>query len=147
MAGNRSGVLRAVTRTLEEHEPLRALLKHTKGANTLQGGARIIGDSVRIDDLPLPCIVISIGGGSGIDPRREVGTWILHLTIYGVDVFQVADVLDQLEGLAVRWTQNGAVTEPLNRFRVESHESLDAVGPAGRLIAVRVNLEVSWISN
>lgn len=146
MPGNRANVLRAVHTTLTNFEPLRAYLKHTKGATSLKAGARIIGDDIRIDDLPLPVLIISIGGGDGISQTREMGQWALNATIYGTDVFQVATVLDHLEAAGVAWTRDGSLQQPLSRFRVTDHEGLDAVGPAGRLIAVRASLEVSWIS-
>lgn len=146
MPGNRAAVLRAVHTTLAKHEPLRSYLKHQLGATTLRAGARIIGDDVRIDDLPVPILILSFAGGDALLPTRELATWLLDATIYALDVFQAAEVLDRVEACATDWTRDPTVTQPLTRFRVTGHERLDAVGPAGRLIAVRVNLEVSWIS-
>lgn len=147
MAGNRANVLRAVHTTLATFEPLRSYLKHQAGAVSLKAGARIIGDDVRIDDLPIPALVLSFAGGDAIEPTRELATWLLDATAYATDVFQAAEILDRVEACATSWTRDSTLTPPLTRFRVTGHERLDAVGPAGRLIAVRVNLEVSWISN
>lgn len=147
MAGNRSGVLKAVHSTLEKNAALRTVLGHTQGATSLAGGARIVGDDIRIDELPLPFLVLSFAGGDAVEPSRELSTWLLDATIYAANVFKAAEVLDKLEDLSRDWTFDNTLTQPLNRFRVTGHERLDAVGPAGRVIAVRVNLEVSWLPN
>jgi len=146
VAGNRANVLRAVHTTLANHEALRSYLKHTKGAQSIAAGARILGDDIRIDDLPVPALILSFAGGDAIEPSRELATWLLDATIYATTVFQAAEVLDRVEDLAATWHRDPTLSQPLTRFRVTGHERLDAVGPAGRLIAVRVNLEVSWIS-
>lgn len=147
MAGDRANALRAIHTTLANYEPLRSYLGHTKGAQSIAAGARIIGDDTRIDDLPIPSIILSIGTGDAVAPAREFTTWFLVATIYAGTVFQAAEVLDRLEAAAVNWSHDPSLSQPLTRFRVGAHEGVDAVGPAGRLIAVRVNLEVSWISN
>lgn len=147
MLGNRGQALRSVHQVLETYEPLRAYLKHTKGAPSLEGGARILGDDIRINDLPLPSVVLTFGGGAGNLPSREDMSWLVQATIYARTVFEAADVLDHIEDCARSYSYNHTLPQPLNRFHVESHETLDAVGPAGRIIAVRVNLEITWISN
>ncbi len=147
MAGSRANVLRAVHTTLATFEPLRSYLKHQVGAVSLKAGARIIGDDIRIDDLPVPIVILSFAGGDAILPTRELPIWLLDATIYATTVFEAAEVLDRVEACAVNWTRDPTLTQPLTRFRVTGHERLDAVGPAGRLIAVRVNLEVSWLPN
>jgi len=147
MPGNRADVLRAVHTTLATYEPLRAYLKHVKTATSIAAGARIVGDDIRIDDIPIPIVILSFAGGDASSPTRELATWLLDATIYATTVFQAAEVLDRIEDCAVTWSRDDTLDQPLNRFRVTGHERLDAVGPAGRLIAVRVNLEASWISN
>lgn len=147
MAGNRANVLRAVHSTLASNAPLRTYLGHQLGAQSIGAGARILGDDIRIDDLPVPALILSFAGGDAIEPSRELATWLLDATIYAATIFQAAEVLDRVEDIAATWHRDPALTQPLTRFRVTGHERLDAVGPAGRLIAVRVNLEVSWISN
>ena len=143
MAGNRANVLRAVFQTLEGYSPLRNFLKHKVGAATVATGARILGDDTRIDELPLPSLVLGFDGGT---VGRDMTSWNLTADAYTKNVFDAATVLDHLEMLAADWVRNPNLVQPLNNFRVDSHERLDAVGPAGRLIAVRINLEVSWIS-
>lgn len=147
MAGNRANVLRAVHSILEKNAALRTVLGHTQGATSVTAGARIVGDDIRLDDLPLPFLILSFAGGDAIEPARDLSTWLLDATIYTADVYKAAEVLDRLEDLARAWTFDPTLTQPLNRFRITGHERLDAVGPAGRLIAVRVNLEVTWLPN
>lgn len=145
MAGNRADVLRAVHSTLEKYTPLRTYLGHTIGASSITAGARIVGDDVRIDQLPLPFLVLSFAGGDALRPG-QLATWLLDATAYATDVFEAATIVDHLEALSVDWVHDPTMTQPLNRFLVTGHERLDAAGPAGRLIAVRINLEISWIS-
>lgn len=147
MPGSRAAVLRAVHTTLATYVPLASYLKHQVGAVSLKAGARIIGDDTRIDDLPVPIVILSFSGGDAIEPTRELATWLLDATIYATTVFEAAEVLDRVEACTTNWTRDPGLTQPLTRFRVTGHERLDAVGPAGRLLAVRVNLEVSWLPN
>lgn len=145
MAGNRADVLRAVHSTLEKYTPLRTYLGHTVGATSVAAGARIVGDDIRLEELPLPFLVLSFAGGDALRPG-QLATWLLDITAYATDVFEAATVIDHLETLAVDWVRDSTLTQPLNRFLVTGHERLDAASPAGRLIAVRINLEISWIS-
>lgn len=147
MAGNRANVLRSIVSVLEKHVPLRAYLKHQLGATSLKAGARILGDDIRIDDLPIPCLVLEGGSGDAVAPSREQKAWLVDITAYGQTVYQVTDVLDLVEDCALAYSYDGSLPQPLNRFRVLSHERLDAIGPAGRLLATRINLEITWISN
>lgn len=146
MAGNRANALRSIVSVLEKHVPLRGYLKHTLGATSLKSGARIVGDDIRIDDLPVPILILEGGNGDAAAPSREEKSWLVDVTIYGQTVYQVAEVLDLIEDCAAGYSYDGSLSQPLNRFRVIGHERLDAVGPAGRLLATRVNLEVTWIS-
>lgn len=147
MAGNRANVLRSIVTVLEKHPPLRGYLKHQLGATSIKAGARILGDDIRIDDLPVPVLLLEGGNGDATAPSREERSWLVDVTIYGQTVYQVAEVLDLIEDCSLAYSYDGSLPQPLNRFRVIGHERLDAVGPAGRLLATRVNLEVSWISN
>ena len=146
MAGNRANALRSIVSVLEKHVPLRGYLKHTLGATSLKSGARIVGDDIRIDDLPVPILILEGGNGDAAAPSREEKSWMVDVTIYAQTVYQVTEVLDLIEDCALAYSYDGGLSQPLNRFRVIGHERLDAVGPAGRLLATRVNLEVSWIS-
>jgi hypothetical protein len=97
--GARVTVLRELYASLEAHAPLVAVTKHRVGAKTLETGARIIGDAVRLRPHPIPGVVIQLGSttpGRG-GPSRPEKRWLLSLVIYGSDVFEVAEVLDALE--------------------------------------------------
>lgn len=145
MAGNRANVLRSVHATLEAHAALATALGHTLGATTVAAGARIVGDDIRLDDLPIPFLVLSFAGGDAIAPARELTTWALDATIYAANVYLAAELVDLVEEACREHHYDPSLTQPLNRLVVTGHERLDAVGPAGRLIAVRVNLETTWV--
>lgn len=147
--GKRADVLRLVHRTLETYAPLASYLGHTVEATTIPAGGKIIGDDVRIESLPLPSLVLGFGEGDSAAPAREATDWTVEAVIYAHNVFQAADVLDHLEDLSRAWSRNPALAQPggfnLNRFRIGAHRALDAVGPAGRLIALAVTIHVTWI--
>ncbi len=145
MAGNRANVLRSVHATLEAHAALATALGHTLGATTVAAGARIVGDDIRLDDLPIPFLVLSFAGGDAIAPARELTTWALDATIYAANVYQAAELVDLVEEACQAQRFDANLAQPLNRLVVTGHERLDAVGPAGRLLAVRVNLETTWV--
>lgn len=147
--GKRADILRLVHRTLETYSPLAAYLGHTVGATSIPAGAKILGDDVRIDSLPIPSIVLGFETGDSAAPTREEASWNLEAVIYAHNVFQAADVLDHLEDLGRAWSRNPALAQPsgfnINNFRIGAHRALDAVGPAGRLIALAVNINATWI--
>lgn len=145
MAGDRANVLRSVHAMLEGYEPLAAVLEHTEAATTVEGGARIFGDDIRLEELPLPCIVLSFDGGEAVTQVHGLTEWQLAAFLYASTVYEAADVLDQIEALANDFNYDPDLDKPLNRFAVTSHERLEPVGPAQRLLAWRINLEVSWL--
>lgn len=145
MAGDRAQVLRSVHTMLEGYAPLRTALEHTKGATTIAAGARIFGDDIRLESLPLPCLVLSFDGGEPITQVQGLTTWQLSAYLYASTVYEAADVLDQVEALANDYSYDQDLDKPLNRFAVTSHERLEPVGPAQRLLAWRINLETSWL--
>jgi len=142
---NRAAVLRSVHQLLAKHEGLVEVLGHDPDADTVEGGARILGDDVRLDSLPLPCLVLTFDGGDGLSQTRGDLTWQLAAYLYASTVYEAADVLDELEAAALAYTYDDTLAQPLSRFRVTGHERLDPVGPAQRLLAWRVNLEATWI--
>jgi len=145
VAGDRANVLRSVHQLLAKHEGLVEVLGHDPDADTVEGGARILGDDVRLDSLPLPCLVLTFDGGDGLSQTRGDLTWQLAAYLYASTVYEAADVLDQLEDAAAVYSYDQDLDQPLSRFRVTGHERLDPVGPAQRLLAWRVNLEATWI--
>lgn len=143
----RSQVLRSVYQLLEQNTELVTLTGHTTGATSLESGARIIGDTVRLDELPVPGVILGFEAGDGLRPTREDKSWQLSILAFGRDVFEVADLLDAIESLCVNWTRNPAAPQPLNQLRLGPHQRFDAEGPGGRTaIGVQLALTVSWIS-
>lgn len=147
MAGDRASVLRSVHALLEKHAGLVAALGHTPGAQTVESGARIVGDDVRLEHLELPMLVLSFDGGEAVRQTSGLTAWQLVAFLYAATVYQAADVLDELEAAAAAFVYDATLPKPLNRFAVTSHERLEPVGPAQRLLAWRVNLEASWLPN
>lgn len=145
MAGNRAGVLKSVHQVLEGSSGLRTVLGHTVGAQTVQAGARIVGDDIRLDDLPLPMVVLTFDGGEGVRQVPGMTTWAVSAYLYASNVYQAADVLDEIENLAAAYDYDETLHQPLSLFRVAGHERLEPVGSAQRLLAWRVNHEVSWL--
>jgi hypothetical protein len=140
-------VLRSVHQLLEQDAELVEYTGHTVGATSLEAGARIIGDTVRLDELPVPGIILSFEAGDGARPTREDKNWQLTLLAFGRDVFEAADLIDLIESLCVNWTRDPAAPQPLNQLRLGPHQRFDAEGPGGRTaIGVQIALTVSWIS-
>lgn len=140
-------MLRSVYQTLERYQPLTEYLGHKPGAETLDAGARIIGDTVRLDELPVPGIILGFDAGDGLRPTREDKSWQLDVLAFGRDVYEAADLIDLIEALCGEWTWDESLPQPLNGFRIGPHQRFDAEGPNGRAaIGVRIGLTVSWIS-
>lgn len=129
--------------SLEAYAPLVALTGHKIGATTLQSGARIIGDAVRLRPHPVPGIVLGLGlktAGRG-GPSQPEKIWAVTLTVYGRDVFEVAAMLDALETWAAdtRWTNSG-----IRRVLWESAQQVE-VTEEQQFIAAIVNLSVVYL--
>lgn len=138
-------MLRAVHSVLEQHQPLRDLLGHVQGATTVETGARIVGDSVRLQELPLPLVVLSFEGGAALAPQREDASWSLELIIYAEDVYQAAELIDAVEAACVQYRYDAQLEQPLSRLKIESHQRIEPQAPVGRVIAVRVGLSAHWV--
>jgi hypothetical protein len=99
--------LRDFYAALEAYTPLVQALGHVVGATTLERGARIIGDSVRLRPHPIPSVVIGLGIKNQGRSQAE-RMWDVAALIYGPDIFLVADILEILEvfSLDSRWTDS-----------------------------------------
>jgi len=103
----RARTLRDFYSALEEYVPLATALGHVVGATTLERGARIIGDSVRLRPHPIPSAVIGLGAKN--QGRSQVERiWDISILVYGPDIFLVADILEILEAFSLdsRWTDS-----------------------------------------
>lgn len=108
MARVQAAALRQFYAALEAHAPLVALTGHVPGARSLEDGAAIIGDSVRLRPHPVPSVVLGLGaknqGGKGSN-QEGFRDWEISLLVWAEDVFQAADILEELEEFcaAARW--------------------------------------------
>lgn len=142
----RGDILRAVTKVLEAHAPLVALLGHSVGATRQSQGGRILGFSNRLTELPVPGIVLTIEGGEGRAPAQERHEWALAAVLYGADVYQLADLLDAAEEAMLAYRANAF--EPmleLSRIRPGPHQGFLSE-PPDPVLAVSLQIQVTFIS-
>ena len=141
----RSDVIRGVTKVLEAHAPLVTLLGHTVGATKQSTGARILGFSNRLNELPLPGIILAIEGGEGRAPARELLEWSLSAVLYGEDVYQLADVLDGAEEALLAYRMNAFDPQlGINKIAPGPHQGFLSE-PPDQLLAVSLSIEVTFI--
>lgn len=115
MARIQAAALRQFYAALEAHAPLVALTGHVPGAQSLEDGAAIIGDSVRLRPHPIPSVVLGLGtrnqGGktTALEVMRD---WEISLLIWAEDVFQAAEIAEEIEQFCAlaRW-ENGPVRQ------------------------------------
>lgn len=106
---SRAAALRTLHKVLESNTELRTLLGHTVGANTVAKGARLVADYAKLDELPVPCILL----GLGIDQpkarnNQELATLEVTLQLYAEDVFALAELADALEGAVLEYRSSQA---------------------------------------
>lgn len=141
----RANVLRSVYKILEGSTPLVTELGHTVGAISVAAGARIVGNSVRLEELPLPILILDFDSGNPGTSYDEK-TWDAFIDIAANDVFQAAELLDLIEAAANDYlTANfPALPQRINNFQILNHQRLEPQQPE-RVIAVRVNFRVKWV--
>lgn len=135
-------VLEQLYSALESDAQIVALTGHTPGARSINTGARIIGDAVRLRPHPIPGIVIGLGSrtaGRG-GPTQTEKTWLLLLTVYARDVFELAAIVDAIDAWSVnaRWNAAG-----VRRVFVESVQQFETTDEQA-FIAAAVNLNISY---
>jgi hypothetical protein len=141
----RANVLRSVYKVLESYEPLSNFLGHVPGAATVQAGARIVGDSVRLEMLPLPIVILGFDSGDALATQRETPEWNLETLIYTDDVFEAAELLDLIEAACVEYRYDAALEQPFNKLQPGQHQRLEPDTPMGRVIATRMIITAHWI--
>lgn len=108
MARVQAAALRQFYAALEAHAPLVALTGHVPGARSLEDGAAIIGDSVRLRPHPVPSVVLGLGaknqGGKGSN-QEGFRDWEISLLVWAEDVFQAAEIAEEIENFCAlaRW--------------------------------------------
>lgn len=142
---SRANILRGVHKILEADTDLVTALEHSVGATSVASGARIVGNSVRLEELPLPLLILDFDSGAP-GSTSDLKTWEAFIDIAANDVFQAADLLDMLEDLAANYVTSAFPTLPhrINNFVILNHQRLEPQQPGG-VIAVRVNFRVTWV--
>lgn len=108
MASLQAAALRQFYAALESYPPLVALTGHVVGATTLDAGARIIGDSVRLRPHPIPGVVLGLGSrnqGGKSTTHEALRDWEVNLLVWAEDVFQAAEIAEEIENFCslARW--------------------------------------------
>lgn len=115
MASLQAAALRQFYAALEAYPPLVTLTGHVVGARSLEEGAAIIGDSVRLRPHPIPSVVLGLGTrnsngkSTAVEALRD---WEINLLVWAEDVFQAAEIAEEIENFCAltRW-QAGPVRQ------------------------------------
>lgn len=142
MARRRRDVLLTVHAILEGNAVLVAALGHVVGAASVPAGARIIADGVRLEELPVPGLILSFDTGQP-DTGSDVAEWTVLVDAIGEDALQAADLLDLVETIALEHTRDPAHPQPLSRLQPQAHQRLEAQSPQPFVI-VRIPLRAQW---
>jgi hypothetical protein len=143
--GARANILRGVHKILEADTDLVTALGHMVESKSVTEGARIVGNSVRLEELPLPLLILDFDSGAP-GSTNDLKTWDAFIDIAANDVFQAADLLDMLEDVATNYVTSNFPSLPhrINNFVILNHQRLEPQQPGG-VIAVRVNFRVTWV--
>ena len=118
---SRANALKSLYAILEANAPLVAALGHTVGATTVDAGARIIADYARLQELPVPCVLMTLA--PELPSRAEMTAYQIALQAYGADVYAAAGLMDALEAtLDARmggYKNTGQIAMPLRLSKVE----------------------------
>jgi hypothetical protein len=124
--GRKRQALNQLHQSLTGYGPLTELLKHTANASTLKAGARIVGDMVKLRPDSCPLLIFGLGSGDrspkGGGPAAEVTTWDIPLTVFYVDVWQGADIMDALTEWATSFRSGGGV---ISKVEWLGHQPVD----------------------
>lgn len=137
--GQRGAVIRTIYALLANYPDLVALL--------YGGTDGILGSTVEVETLPVPSIVLALGG-SNPEQRGETWSWDIPVEAYAEDVFGASDLLDQIEAACNAYR----ASEPwsaiaLAQVDYQGHAELDAPLPGSgfqRLAASRSVIRVRW---
>jgi hypothetical protein len=119
---SRSAAFKSFYAILEANAPLVQALGHTMGATTVEAGARIVADYARLQELPVPCVLMTLAPELPTRTREEAAHQVA-LQVYGRDVFEASDLTDRLEAaLNARmggYRNTGEISMPLRLSKVE----------------------------
>ena len=143
---SRSKVLRSVVRVLEDYEPLAILLGHVKDAESVAEGARIVGDTARLElNGHLPILILSFSDSQGLNPQREDKSWEVEVFVHSEDIFEAADVVDAVERACLACRLDKTLPQPLNQISPGPAERVASERGSPYLIEFRAPLSVRWI--
>lgn len=111
-------------------------------------GIEVLGSTAELDSLPVPCVVLTLGGSTPIQHGVE-WTWDIGAEVYARDVFEAADVLDALDRTTFEFRQQAEHGVKLAYMRSTGHEELDAPLPGSgfqKLSAARASISVRWVT-
>lgn len=144
---SRSKVLKSVQQVLSSYTPLAELLGHKPEAESVAEGARIVGDTARLElNGHLPILILSFSDSEGRAPQREDKSWEIEVFSYSEDIFEAADVVDLVEEACLAYRLDKTLPQPLNHMSPGPAERVASERGAGYLIEFRQPLQVRWIS-
>lgn len=118
---SRSAALKSLYAVLEADAQLVAALNHRPGATTVEGGARIVADYARLQALPEPCLLLTLAPEvpSSAVRSAEMKRLQVSLQVYGADIFQVEDLVEILERIALAYRNDGLLGLPQRLLKLE----------------------------
>ncbi|GEM47213.1 DUF1795 domain-containing protein [Deinococcus cellulosilyticus] len=146
MPTKRSDVLITLYQILEGSPELCALVGHTPGANTIEDGARILADSVRIQGIEdHTMLILSFSDEPPSNRNRDTLLWNLELWVYAPDIFAHADILDALQRVCDEYQMDSSHPATINRLQWGGHQRITPQDIPTRLLVTRAVITTTYI--
>ena len=143
---SRADVLRSVQQVLSSYTPLAELLGHKPEAESVDEGARIIGDTSRLElNGVMPIVILSFTDSEGRAPEREDKSWEVEAFIYSEDIFEAAEVVDLVEQACLEYRLDRRLPQPLSHLSAGPTERVASERNTGYVLEFRQPLSVRWI--
>ena len=143
---SRANVLRSVQQVLSSFQPLAELLGHNAQAESVDEGARIIGDTSRLElNGVMPIIILSFSDSQGVAPQREDKSWEVEVFSYSEDIFEAAEVVDLVEQACLEYRLDRSLPQPLNAIQPGPAERVASERNTGYILEFRQPLTVRWV--
>ena len=91
----------------------------------LNHGIRLVAAIDRVEELPTPAAVITLGSFTLPGEGRALAEWDLGAIALGRDAFEAAAVLDALEAACHAWQQRGDTGAHIRALRYLGHEEME----------------------
>lgn len=141
MSARRGDVIRTLHSILAAYAPLTDLLDG--------GSAGVLGSTASVEDgLPLPCLVLGMGVAAPAQQGDE-WTWDIAVDAFAADVFDLADVLDELEDACLEYRSSASHPILLAQLLPGNADDLgDALPGLGyrTLAAARLTVTARWVA-